>query len=370
MTYMTDEMKAINRITSTMRAEQIRPMIQRLIRSQELRTQEAFITSISGISSAVTLAAIYNNLADGNIEGALAAMAITAGSFAPLINVIRQTYVKSTDINSLAIPPKEGPSGHQMVFTFNTRNLDAEGYLTSQSGTMITPSQAQPITDDMLNGIRTFMTDSLSQGKNPRTIALDIMGRVNASGVRTGGLLGLSDNQIQWRSSYETALRNLDGRSLGMRSDGTFANYTLRNLRWDRTVANAIRNGQPLTEKQITNLLQGYTNKALLYRGKMIGRTETIRALNAASVDTYKQAVSDGFIKQEDTTKIWRATHDERTRDTHLAMDGQKVAMNQPFHSPSGAELMFPGDPSAPGSETINCRCWIEHHVDFLAGIE
>jgi hypothetical protein len=38
-------------------------------------------------------------------------------------------------------------------------------------------------------------------------------------------------------------------------------------------------------------------------------------------------------------------------------MDGQERGLNEPFDSPSGAQLMYPGDPDAPAEEVINCRC-------------
>ena len=55
--------------------------------------------------------------------------------------------------------------------------------------------------------------------------------------------------------------------------------------------------------------------------------------------------------------RTWAATMDKRTRDTHWDMNGQVRGMNIPFDSPSGAKLLFPGDPTAPAAEVINCRC-------------
>lgn len=54
--------------------------------------------------------------------------------------------------------------------------------------------------------------------------------------------------------------------------------------------------------------------------------------------------------------KRWVAHHDERTRHTHLAANGQTVAIDDPFIV-GGAALAFPGDPSAPMEEVANCRC-------------
>lgn len=54
--------------------------------------------------------------------------------------------------------------------------------------------------------------------------------------------------------------------------------------------------------------------------------------------------------------KQWVARHDERTRSTHAAANGQRVPLDQPF-SVGGAALDHPGDRRGPAGEVINCRC-------------
>lgn len=48
--------------------------------------------------------------------------------------------------------------------------------------------------------------------------------------------------------------------------------------------------------------------------------------------------------------------HDDRTRLTHLAADGQVRARGEPFLV-GNALLMEPGDPGGPPEEVANCRC-------------
>lgn len=43
-------------------------------------------------------------------------------------------------------------------------------------------------------------------------------------------------------------------------------------------------------------------------------------------------------------------------RHAHRILDGQTAAMDKPFRV-DGEEIMFPGDPSAPGHPVYNCRC-------------
>jgi SPP1 gp7 family putative phage head morphogenesis protein len=83
-------------------------------------------------------------------------------------------------------------------------------------------------------------------------------------------------------------------------------------------------------------------------RAKRIARTESTGALNAGAYAAY---LAEGVEALE-----WVATTDGRTRPSHAAADGQVVAIGFPF-SVGGASLRFPGDPTAPASQVVNCRC-------------
>ncbi len=90
-------------------------------------------------------------------------------------------------------------------------------------------------------------------------------------------------------------------------------------------------------------------------RAARIARTETTGAYNAATLEAAR-------IEQDETGtemhKVWVATTDARTRDSHFAADGQRVGLDEPFLI-GGERLRYPGDPQAPPSESVNCRCTI-----------
>lgn len=101
--------------------------------------------------------------------------------------------------------------------------------------------------------------------------------------------------------------------------------------------------------------------KGVAARAEAILRTEMTRVYNMAQYSQQRRTAKEmpGVRKQ------WMATGDDRTRDSHLRAHGQTVPVNKPF-SVNGAKLMFPGDPSAPASETISCRCMtVTIHVDI-----
>lgn len=88
-------------------------------------------------------------------------------------------------------------------------------------------------------------------------------------------------------------------------------------------------------------------------------RTAMTSAQNAGRMETLDRAKTMG-IKCK---KRWLATLDNRTRDTHQALDGQTVDVDQPFVV-DGMEIMFPGDPSADPSLVYNCRCTLVYEYE------
>lgn len=97
---------------------------------------------------------------------------------------------------------------------------------------------------------------------------------------------------------------------------------------------------------------QRWTNRAVT-----VARTEVIAANNAgAHAAAYATTATLGYAPGQ-VVKEWLSTHDSRTRETHADADGQQVmGLDTPF-SVGGASLAYPGDPSGPGGEVINCRC-------------
>jgi uncharacterized protein with gpF-like domain len=111
-----------------------------------------------------------------------------------------------------------------------------------------------------------------------------------------------------------------------------------------------------------------YKDRLLEYRGDVIARTETLAALQAGKQEAFEQLIDSGKVRADQVTKVWQATGDSRTRDSHAAMNGQTVKLRQAFTTPLGFQMMHPHDNSlgAPASETIQCRCYVEMKVKYL----
>ncbi len=108
----------------------------------------------------------------------------------------------------------------------------------------------------------------------------------------------------------------------------------------------------------IADVLQEKLQIDEFYRAERIARTEVISASNVGS-----KYGMDEIMEGEPYLKIWISSMDDRTRDSHEAMNNVEVPSTEPFHLPSGVMLEEPGDPSGPAEEVINCRCSIAYDL-------
>ena len=260
-----------------------------------------------------------------------------------------------------------------MVARFDGRNPRAEQVARDLSSKLVTN-----IINDQREAIRAVIEEGITKGRGPRDTALDIVGRVNrATGKREGTILGLHSGQIRVWSKINDALDTAEGaRSLLIKDQATGkwkpALKSINKATFNRLVS-AVERGEALSKADKALSMRQITNGLLKHRGDMIARTETIASLNAGRAEGMQQLIDAGNITADQVVRVWDSTGaDGRTRDSHLAMEGQRRAMNEPFVTPTGYRLMHPGDSSlgAPGSETINCRCVLRFDIDFYAGLK
>lgn len=99
---------------------------------------------------------------------------------------------------------------------------------------------------------------------------------------------------------------------------------------------------------------------------RMIGARSSWRKLLATNIATVarEQGKYDVNSKTSFMEPVWATADDERVRDSHKALDGKKAKAGG-WVTPTGVTLRFPGDPLAPPSETVNCRCWVEYRPNL-----
>lgn len=78
-------------------------------------------------------------------------------------------------------------------------------------------------------------------------------------------------------------------------------------------------------------------------------RTMVTSAENRGRLDSYENLSEQGLVMK----KKWIATPDERTRASHLAIDGELQDLDKPFSN----KCRFPADAHGPAEEVWMCRC-------------
>lgn len=82
-------------------------------------------------------------------------------------------------------------------------------------------------------------------------------------------------------------------------------------------------------------------------------RTAMTGAQNGGRLDAMERANENGV----EVKKGWMATLDDRTRDSHVELDGEEREIDEEFSN----GVMFPGDPEGEPAEVYNCRCRMIH---------
>lgn len=199
-----------------------------------------------------------------------------------------------------------------------------------------------------------FVSDFTSKQRQSITNAVNAGDSVSSMADGVMDSIGLTPSQQRSVNSYQQALET--GSKSALTRD-------LRDRRYDRTVQNVIDEDDVLSADQIENMVGAYTNNLLRSRAETFARTQSLSIIEEARNQAFQQTASSAGINTDYVAKEWAAIEDDRTRETHEELDTQVRPFDEPFDSISGAQLMYPGDPSAPLDELINCRCTCLYHV-------
>lgn len=126
-----------------------------------------------------------------------------------------------------------------------------------------------------------------------------------------------------------------------------------------RTVANIVTdawvNGWSMQETAAA--IRTRVREISASEAQMLARTDLNALANGGSYFAAR-ALYDVDPRAAPKWKRWLATPDERTRPTHVEAHGQTVLLTDTFEV-GGAPMLYPGDPTGPDQEVINCRCTI-----------
>lgn len=199
----------------------------------------------------------------------------------------------------------------------------------------------QQLTNGQRDAIRYALANAYRDGADPARALRAVMSSI-----------GLTRYQVEIVENYRALLESGSAEALARE---------LRDRRYDRTVERAISEGEPLDADQIDRMVARYQESLLRMRADTIAQTEGKSVVSLARQEAARQVAAQAGFAVDEIRRTWRSTKDKRTRDSHWDMDGQTVGLDEPFVTPDGDELMYPGDPSAPAKERINCRCEVTY---------
>ena len=129
------------------------------------------------------------------------------------------------------------------------------------------------------------------------------------------------------------------------------ADYRWNKDRVNQQITHGILNGESL--KKVANRLQNVSNMDE-NAAKRNARTAMTAAENLGRNEGYHDLKDKGIPCRFQ----WSATHDKRTRDTHILLDGTYQDESGYFgEGIIDTPLQYPGDPAGDPEEIYNCRC-------------
>lgn len=278
-----------------------------------------------------------------------------------------------------ATPSIDAGGGTTIVFRFDMTNPRAEAKIRTEAA-----SRVAGYVDEEVETARRVIADGFARGEGPQTIATAIAGRINPiSGRREGGIVGLSDPQVDYVENMRRRLASGDVdemmKVLGRFKDGKWVpgtGMTLRDRRYDRSIQKAIKDiaagkPNPLTAEKIEEMGAKYSDRLLARRAEDIARTETAQGIMLARAEATQQALDKEGLGDDAVTKTWRHRGGFRhARDWHLAMnDKEAIGINTPFFLPDGSVMLHSHDPQGGVRNNSNCRCDTDYFIDFAYGL-
>ncbi len=300
---------------------QLRDLFE-LFEEAETGIRRAFLRAIADTRGLASLEEIATLVEAGRIAEAAV---LVDNVVPPLIDEITAAYVAAGSNAAVGLT-----RNLNRFISFDSLNARAVSYLQATRLDLVRSLQ-----NDTRAVLQRVMSDGFRRGLAPVEIAREARASI-----------GLTPSQQQFIENYRTNLETRSSRAL---------TRELRDRRFDRTVARAIRTDTPLSAAQIDRMVDRYRERWIRFRADTVALTEAQRAIHAGDEELWTQAVERAEIDPNDVIGVWHWSRVSRV--SHSAMDLQERPLGVPFLSGDGNLLRFPGD--GPPSEAIRCRCVI-----------
>lgn len=333
---------AIEKVSPSFKRQQ--EALLKLAEKFEPRIRNAFVRAVNSIQDDAALKALTDAVSTGRWEFVLAATGLDRFEveLGGMIDAINENWQQAGALT--AQQAASGTAGMQIGIRFDPMNPRATAYARGYAYDLI-----QNITRQTREAIAEIVTEQTITGVNPRTTARQIK-----------QVIGLNAQQAKALKNYRAALESGKWGQASAYSIGGNA---------ERSINAAAKLGEPMAPERVEALVEAYRQRLLRQRAFTIARTESMRAASNGAAEAWKQVSEKSNVPPQQFRRYWVSTNDDRTRDSHREMpivNARGVGLNEPFRLPDGGTIMHPHDPSAPASETINCRCTVVVRIEEL----
>lgn len=176
---------------------------------------------------------------------------------------------------------------------------------------------------------------------------------------------------INFNDAFKNAVKGFQGISYTLVDEHTVRDLVKDNrLRLPKKKVNIPKdkrwNAKQLNSSILQGILQGESIDDMASRilpvvdNNMTASYRTARTMTTNCENKGRQDRLDDLSDQGlDIEKTWLATDDERTRESHMLMDGETVPYDEEFSN----GLMYPADENGDPSEVYNCRCTMTTNI-------
>jgi hypothetical protein len=309
--------------------------LNRLLDQQEARIALIFRTAIADLEEQLDLTTLADLLERGRVNEALEQLQDAAEALGSASNVAFINTGQST------ADFLQGAGVGRIVF-------DAVNPLAVSAMQAARLEMVREFSEEQLRATRLALVAGVTGGTGPREIARQFRESI-----------GLTQRQTQAVFNYRRSLLAI---GTDEQSAADVLSRELRDRRGDSQIRRALRESRPLPAAKVDWLVERYRARYVKFRAEVIGRTEALRAVHQGNEEAYRQAIASGKINADRIRRKWRTRLDGRERDTHLLLNGQERRWGETWETRNGT-LRYPGDPDAPASEVIQCRCALETRI-------
>ena len=177
-----------------------RPSQKRLFRELAARYGQevalAFMAAVRDITRQVEVQKLILALDRRDLDGAMQALHIDRAAFQPLEAKLVEAFTAGGQGAVASMP-----AAVSIGFRFDPGNQRAAAIIRETAATLITR-----LTQGEIDQARAFLADGMARGAGPRSLALDLVGRISrATGNREGGLIGAYLDELDDRSPFRAA---------------------------------------------------------------------------------------------------------------------------------------------------------------------